>query len=206
METRTPPPAPRATSASSLASAEAFAWAPWHINWSAVWVGALTALAAAVVLGLIGAALGATAGRSLSWTTVSRLDVAGAVLGAFFAFAAGGWASAKVAGIPYSEPAMLHGAIAWLVALPLVLALLSFGAGSAFGGWYGGLGGPASLAPAADAVTGSARATALASLTAVLLGLMGSVIGGWIASGEPMTFTHYRTRKTVWSDPERRAL
>ena len=28
----------------------------------------------------------------------------------------------------------------------------------------------------------------------LLLGLMGSVIGGWAASGEPMTFTHYKTR------------
>jgi hypothetical protein len=26
------------------------------------------------------------------------------------------------------------------------------------------------------------------------LGLVGSVIGGWMASGEPMTFTYYRTR------------
>jgi uncharacterized membrane protein YeaQ/YmgE (transglycosylase-associated protein family) len=181
-------------------------WAPWPINWSAVWVGALTGLAAAVIFGLIGAALGNTATRSLSWTAVTRLDVALAVLGAFFSFAAAGWAAAKVAGIPYAEPAMLHGAIAWLVAMPLVLALLSFGAGSAFGGWYDGLAGPASIAPAADAIAGSARATALTSLTAILLGLMGSVIGGWIASGEPMTLSHYRTRKTVWSKPERSLL
>jgi hypothetical protein len=181
-------------------------WAPWSINWSAVWVGALTGLAAAVIFGLMGAALGGTATRSLSWTAVTRLDVAAAVLGAFLAFAAAGWAAAKVAGIPFAEPAMLHGALAWLVALPIVLALLSFGAGSAFGGWYGGLAGPASLAPAADAITGSARATALTSLTAILLGLMGSVIGGWIASGEPMTLSHSRTRKTVWSQPERSVL
>ena len=38
---------------------------------------------------------------------------------------------------------------------------------------------------------------ALGALTALLLGLVGSVIGGWMASGEPMTFTHYRTRRVV---------
>jgi hypothetical protein len=38
------------------------------------------------------------------------------------------------------------------------------------------------------------RNNALATAVALLLGLMGSVIGGWMASGEPMTFTHYRRR------------
>ena len=28
-------------------------------------------------------------------------------------------------------------------------------------------------------------------------GLIGSVLGGWMASGEPMTFTHHRTRDRV---------
>jgi hypothetical protein len=35
-----------------------------------------------------------------------------------------------------------------------------------------------------------------------LLGLIGSVIGGWMASGEPMTFTHYRRRDRVVDFPE----
>ena len=41
------------------------------------------------------------------------------------------------------------------------------------------------------------RNSALGGVTALLLGLMGSVIGGWLASGEPMNFTHYRTRMTA---------
>jgi len=41
------------------------------------------------------------------------------------------------------------------------------------------------------------RNSALGALTALLLGLVGSVIGGWMASGEPMTFTYYRTRRTL---------
>jgi len=39
----------------------------------------------------------------------------------------------------------------------------------------------------------AARNTALGVVASLLLGLMGSVIGGWISSGEPMTISHYRT-------------
>src|SRR6266851_1529466 len=39
-----------------------------------------------------------------------------------------------------------------------------------------------------------ARNGALAALTALLLGLVGSVVGGWMASGEPMTFTYHPIR------------
>jgi hypothetical protein len=42
------------------------------------------------------------------------------------------------------------------------------------------------------------RNSALGAVTALLLGLLGSVIGGWMACGEPMNFTHYRTRKPVY--------
>ena len=42
------------------------------------------------------------------------------------------------------------------------------------------------------------RNSALVALTALLLGLLGSVIGGWLASGEPMDFVHYRTRKPLY--------
>ncbi len=40
-----------------------------------------------------------------------------------------------------------------------------------------------------------ARNAALGAVTALLLGLVGAVLGGWLASGEPMNFTHFRTRK-----------
>ena len=42
---------------------------------------------------------------------------------------------------------MLHGAIVWLLAVPLLVAAAAFGAGGFFGGWYGGLAGtPAGVA------------------------------------------------------------
>jgi hypothetical protein len=64
-----------------------------------------------------------------------------AVFGAFIAFVVGGWVAGKIAGLQRSEPAMLHSAIAWLVAVPLLMVLATLGAGSFFAGWFGGLAG-----------------------------------------------------------------
>lgn len=171
-------------------------WVAWAVNWSAVWVGALAALTAALIFGLIGTAAGATSvGKFSSFTTISRIEVAIVICSAFFAFVIGGWAAGKITGAKHSERTILHAAIGWLVATPLLVVLLAAGAGNAFGGWYGGLvvspfGAAAATPPAPDVV----RATALAALTSLLVGLIGSVIGGWMASGEPMTFTHHRKR------------
>jgi hypothetical protein len=127
---------------------------------------------------------------------------------------------------------MLHGAIVWLVSVPLLLLCGSIGVGSYFGNWYGGLAGsslrgaapatpferPQALSATAtpqertqyaadmseytqnvkqwhDDTPRATRNSAICATTALLLGLMGAVIGGWMASGEPMTFTHYRKRQ-----------
>jgi hypothetical protein len=174
-------------------------WTEWPIAWSAIWVGTLTALAVGLILGLLGYALGAhEVSRYVDWTKLRLISVIFTIGGAFFAFVAGGWAAARIAGIQRSEPAILHGAIVWLLALPLFLALAAVGALGHFGGWYGGLSGMPSWAAAAaspdpDLATAT-RNNALATAVALLLGLIGSVVGGWMASGEPMTFTHYRKR------------
>jgi hypothetical protein len=52
-----------------------------------------------------------------------------------------------------------------------------------------------------DETPQATRNGALAAIVALLLGLLGSVIGGWMASGEPMNFTHYRTRTPVYHIP-----
>ena len=175
---------------------------PWPLSWSAVWTGALSAIAMILIFGLVGVAVGAhRVGHPFgAWHDVSFLALAWSVFSAFISFAVGGWAAAKVAGLRRSETAMLHGSIAWLVAVPILLAMASLGATAYFGTWYGGLAGtPAWVTPAAAAVQDpnaalAARNAALAAVTALLLGLVGGVIGGWMGSGEPMTFTHYRTR------------
>lgn len=168
----------------------------FEVNWNAVWVGALAALVAALIFGLIGTAVGATSIEKVSsFTTITRIEVAMVICSAFFAFVIGGWVAGRITGHVHSERTILHGAIAWLVATPVLVLLLAVGAGNAFGGWYGGLvispfSASVASAPTPDAV----RATALAAATSLLVGLVGGVIGGWMSSGEPMTFTHHRKR------------
>jgi hypothetical protein len=198
------------------------------VNWSAVWVGALAVLAASVLVGLIAVALGAhlvtREYRVVDLKTLSFATMAVGVCGAFFAFVLGGWIAGKIAGILRSEPAMLHGAIVWLVATPLIAAAAGLWAGVFAGGWLAGL-----AAPSASALTvpferpetlpasaspeeraenqaawadyrakvaqwhadspKAARNSALLAVTSLLLGLVGSVVGGWMACGEPMTLT-----------------
>ncbi len=216
-------------------------WAHVHVNWTAVWVGALSALTCAVLFGLIGIAIEAhrfgPEYRVVDLKTLGMGALIFSVCAAFFSFAIGGWIAGKVAGILHSEPGMVHGAIAWLVAVPLLLAATSVGAGSLLGGWNAGLDGHAYGAGPNSAPfvrpelganptpaeittyrthldeynqnvtkwhTDTPRATrnsALGALTALLLGLMGGVIGGWMASGEPMNLSHFRTRKPIYHQP-----
>jgi len=208
---------------------------PWPINWSAVWAGALASLAAIVAFGLIGTALGVhvvgVEHRVVELWKVSLLTLAFSTFAAFLAFVIGGWVTGKIAGIMRSETAMLHGAIAWLVSVPLVVTISAVGAGSYMGGWHSNLGGHASWAapeaapyerPQALQATASeseraqysaamadyqthmkqwkedtpkaTRNAATGALCALMMGLIGSVIGGWWASGEPMTFSHHLSR------------
>ena len=177
-------------------------WDSWPVSWSAVWVGALAALGAALIIGLAGTALGAhESARIVSWRKFHFWSLFFSVCGSFLCFAIGGWAAGKILGARRAEPAMLHGAIAWLVTIPILLVLASLGAAGYFGVWYGGLAGTPSWVPPVVTIDPEAaiiaRNSALGALTALLLGLVGSVIGGWMASGEPMTLTYHRTRAAV---------
>jgi len=209
-------------------------WRHWHVNWTAVWVGALASLAVALLIGLIGLAVGAhllgPEHRVVDLHKVSLTALIFSVCGAFFAFVVGGWTAGKIAGILHAEPAILHGAIVWLLTVPMLVVLIGLGAGTLFGGWYAGLAGSPSWA-AREAVPydrpealganateaertqyradmdeyrnkveqwrrdtpKATRNSALGAVTALLLGLVGSVIGGWMAAGEPMNPTYRRT-------------
>jgi len=187
------------TAGCSHAEAHAEEWIAWPVSWSAIWVGALASLAAVTIFGLLGAALGISALENVkdfsTWKNLSLIDTSAAVFGAFIAFVIGGWVTGKIAGIRRAEPAILHAVISWLVALPILLAFTAAGAGKTFGGWYGALGEShyvkaALVAPSPEIV----RHYAVAAATALLLGLIGAVVGGWMASGEPMSITHHRKR------------
>jgi len=207
----------------------------WPVNWSAVWVGALAASTAVLIFGLIGVALGAhmvaPGNRVVELKSIAFMTLAYSIFSAFLAFVIGGWAAGKVLGVGRSEPSMLHGAISWLLSIPILIGLASLGAGSVLGGWYAGVSSPGWTradepfarpdAPGAGAsetelseyrenmkayrekmaqwqedTPRATRNAALGTLTALLLGLMGSVVGGWMASGEPMS-PRYRRRAAV---------
>lgn len=178
------------------------AWASWRVYWGAVWVGTLASLALALLLGLAGIALGAYSLSARAVTTWKEFGVGAlvfSIVGTWVAVVVGGWVAGKIAGFRRAEPAMLHGAIVWLLAVPLFVLAAALGAGHYFGNWYGGLAGtPAWVTPAAaatdPAAAAAARNGALGSLTALLLGLVAAVLGGWWASGEPMSWTYHRHR------------
>lgn len=181
----------------------------WPVAWSGAWIGALAALAVALIIGLLGFAVGAhEVTRAATFKTVRITTLVFSIGGAFFAFVVGGWVAARIAGIRRAEPAMLHGSIVWLLTVPMLLLLGAFGGLHYFGGWYGGLVGAPAWAPTTVAVdpivAAAARNSAFASLLALLLGLMGAVLGGWMASGEPMSLRHYRWRSLPVEERPRR--
>jgi hypothetical protein len=173
----------------------------WPVNWSAIWVGALGAVVVGLIISLIAVAVGAhktAVTRIVHWNEFGLGTLIFTVFGAFLSFVVGGWVAGRIAGFVRSEPAILHGVIAWLLGVSLIVALGSFGAAT-FGPWYRGI--SVLRAPAVPSVVEdpeaarAARNAALGGIGALLLGLAGSVIGGWMASGEPMTLSYYRTRE-----------
>jgi uncharacterized membrane protein YeaQ/YmgE (transglycosylase-associated protein family) len=184
----------------------------WPVYWGAVWAGALSALALALIFGLVGTALGAhqVGKNAVNLHDMSLWGLVFSVAGAFFSFVLAGWVASSIAGLRRAEDAALHGALTWLVALPLFLVLAAFGAASFFGTWYGGLAGTpvwaTSSAVGADPNAAAvARNSAIGAVTALLVGLVGSCIGGWWASGEPMSLTYRRAKQEVTERPRARA-
>src|SRR5438309_7596246 len=179
-------------------------WTAWPVFWTPVIVGALASVVAVVLFGGMGTAVGSwkagNEGRVTDFSGIGRVAVAYAVFASFFAFVIGGWVTARIAGIRRAEPAILHAAIAFLVATVVLLTLASFG-GAVFNGWYVGLApAPAVPTPAGPpidpSVAKAAAAGAAAAAVAILPGLVGSVVGGWMGSGERMDFS-FREREGV---------
>jgi hypothetical protein len=179
-------------------------WTGWHVSWGSVLVGALAGLVAAVLFSLIAVAVGAHKAvddRILKWADFGPVTIIFSVLGAFFASVIGAWVAAKMSGARRAEPAILHGVAAWLVSMGIVLLFAALsGANTLGGGYLGGLTPPGAPAPTGTPVDPNAaiaiRNAAVGSVLGILIGLMGAVIGGWFASGEPMNLNYYRARTT----------
>lgn len=184
----------------------------WPVYWTAIWAGALSALAVGLIFGLIGTAIGAhqVGKKIVNLHDLSFWGLVFSVAGAFFSFVVGGWVASSIAGLRRSEDAALHGALAWLVAQPMFLVLGALGAASFFGTWYAGLAGTPVWATSTNVTADPnaamvARNSAIGVVTAMLIGLVGSVIGGWWASGEPMSLTYRRAKQEVKERPRARA-
>lgn len=162
----------------------------WPVSWTAIWVGMLSAVAVGLVVGLVGIALGAQQSADLAPGKMSLMGMVFAVLGSFFSFVVGGWAAARISGIWHDPTAALHGAIVWLLAVPVLILLASLGAGSLYGAWLHGLAGTPAWATPAVADPIAVRNSALGAATALLLGLVGSTIGAWLGSN--MNESDYR--------------
>ena len=182
----------------------------WRVYWTGIWVGTLAALATALIIGLIGIAVGAhhfaPNDRILRWGDVGPGTLIFTVLGSFFSFVVGGWTAAKIAGTHRAESSSLHGAIVWLLTVPALVMLAAIGAGGFFGGWYTGLAGtpfwvtPPSVGIVDPNAAIASRNAALGAMTSLLIGLVGSVLGGWMASGEPMSLTYRRVTEDTYHD------
>jgi hypothetical protein len=183
-------------------------WRAWPVYWSAVWVGVLAGLAAAVVIGLIGIAVGAhqTAAPLSRYGDMTMLGAIFAVIGAFFSGVVGAWVAVKIAGLTRSEPAILHGAIVWLVGIPILLIAIALGGASYLGGWFSGLAAPLGQPAAQNIAAEAAKNAARFAVAGLLIGLLGSVIGGWMASGEPMTLAFERRRDIVEREHDETAM
>ena len=168
------------------------------MTWSGIWVGALTSVVAVVLFGFIGTAVGAhkagVEGRVTEWSGVGFFALAFAILASFWAFALGGYIAVRIAGVRVPETAVLYGAITFVIATVVLLALASQAA-QYLNGWYSGLApGPAAQPavpgqPVDPNIAKAARNSALAAAASMLIGLMGGVIGGWMGSGEPMVLS-----------------
>src|SRR5258705_7838943 len=92
----------------------------WPVSWSAIWVGALGATTATLLGGLLAVAFRAydvRPGGAIGPEDLGVGEMIASICIAFFSFVIGGWAAARIAGYRRAEPAMLHGAIAWLLAV-----------------------------------------------------------------------------------------
>src|SRR5437868_5526354 len=115
------------------------AWTGWHLDWGAVWVGALAMLVAGAAFSLIAVAVGAQKAVNpgvLHWADVGIWTIAFSVFGAFLASAIGAWVAGRMSGARLAEPAILHGVGAWLVLMAIIMLFAALAGAHTFAGGY----------------------------------------------------------------------
>lgn len=171
-----------------------------RLHWGAVIAGVLLALAAHVVMGLIGAALGFAAGAAQS----EGAGVAAAIWGLVTPFVAtllGAWLACRMAGSEDGRSGYLHGVLVWCIGLIAGAVFLTgtmasgaMTAGTAASGNATAAQrslraetgratprGPQAQARAEDAAKGAAAGAGGAALAAIA-GLLGGIVGAGLSS------------------------
>lgn len=108
-----------------------------RVSWGAIFVGTVVAMALMVFFTTLGLAVGATAVDPLyEENPLSGLGVGSGiyiVLTQLIALAAGGYAGARLAGVPRTISSLLHGAAVWALATLLLSWAAIAGGGAIFG-------------------------------------------------------------------------
>jgi hypothetical protein len=110
-----------------------------RISWGAVLAGAVTALATSLLLGLLGAAMGAGWTQPFNLDTLGRLSTAAvlwSIINLALSMALGGYVAARLSGTHSHQDGELHGLATWAVAVLLGTWLISQLLGS-LGGLFG---------------------------------------------------------------------
>ena len=142
------------------------------ISWSSIVAGVLAAFGLFVLFGGIGLASGLEAdqpkfGREVGLVISGLFGVIG--------FFAGGFIAAWTADVDEPESAVLHGFLVWALFVVLLVALVSFGAGTALGA-AGNIFSGAFTANDADALSDAAWGSVFALVIAVASSILGAAL------------------------------
>ena len=112
-----------------------------RVSWGAIFAGAAIATAIMVLLGLLGVAIGATISDPISGDTPSAKAFGiGAglwwIVSGILALLAGGWASARLAGLRRKGEGPLHGLVTWAVTTTALVVLMSSAIGAIASGAF----------------------------------------------------------------------
>jgi hypothetical protein len=186
--------------------------ADWRIQWGPIVAGLLSALTAMTLLSLLGAAIGLTAFQAgavqgAPAASAARNAAVWSGVSALLSFLLGGYVATRVAGLLDRGWGAWHGALVFMLAIPVLFWLAGQGLGAVVGGLsgYAATFNPGYLAdPARAAAPGvepsdvlraaaAARNAAWAALVGVALALGAGALGGYL--GVHYTLTHRDLRR-----------
>jgi len=155
-----------------------------YIAWSAVVAGSLTALALLVLLGSFGGALGIGAYRGGTFGAGAALW---AIVSFFVAFFAGGCLVSYLA--PHSEQhsGVVHGMMAWVLAVVIMSAAATLTVGLASGGI--GFAPSLLLMPGNEVTYGQFVGAVWTAFFCLLFGLIASIFGGMVGYTGKLSIT-----------------